>query len=111
MNIEALYSVEFLSNQNIFGSGVAILETQRVLGGDANYTYIGDYHVQNNIFTARVNVSLYGNNPFSIFGNRRQFTLILSGNASAQTFDAQGQIENEPQNRIVIRLTRRAELP
>lgn len=111
MSIEALWSVQFISNQNIVGSGVAVFETQRVLGGDAQYTYIGEYSAENNTFNARVVVSLYGNNPFSVFGNRSQFTLLLSGQQAEQTFDAVGHIEGEPQSKIVIRLTRRAELP
>jgi hypothetical protein len=36
---------------------------------------------------------------------------LLSGQPAEQIFDAVGHIEGEPQNRIVIRLTRRAELP
>jgi hypothetical protein len=111
MSIEALWSVEFISNHNIVGSGVAVLETQRILGGDAQYTYMGEYRVENSTFHARIVVSMYGNNAFSVFGDRRQFTLLLSGQPAEQIFDAVGHIEGEPQNRIVIRLTRRAELP
>jgi hypothetical protein len=111
MSVEALWSVEFFSNQEIFGSGVAVLETQRVLGGDSQYTYVGEYDVQNNSFNARITVRHYSGEPFSVFGNREEFNLILSGAPEQQTFEVNGYIEGEPQNEINIRLTRRAELP
>lgn len=41
--IEALWSVEFMSNLQGAGAGVAVFETGRVLGGDAGYTYVGKY--------------------------------------------------------------------
>ena len=52
MSVEALYSVEFVSNQRIVGTGVAVLETQRILGGDSQYTYVGEYKVENGAFSA-----------------------------------------------------------
>ena len=111
MSVEALWSVEFVSNQRIVGTGVAVLETQRILGGDSQYTYVGEYKVENGAFSASVLVSLFGNNPFSVFGTRRKFRLLLSGRIAEQRFDAEGHIEGEPQNIILIRLHRRAELP
>jgi hypothetical protein len=112
MSVEALWSLEFFSSQNIEGTGVAVLETNRVLGGDAQYTYVGEYSVENNSFTARILISLYGNNPYSAFGYRRDpFWLIVSGQHGNQEFEARGYIEGEPEKTIRIYLTRRAELP
>jgi len=111
MSVEALWSVEFISSNKIFGSGVAVLETEKVLGGDAQYTYVGDYKVVNDTFFAHIAVSHYAGATFSAFGNRKQFNLVLSGTPADRTIDAEGHIEGEPQNKILIRLTRRAELP
>lgn len=37
--LEALWSVEFVSNTDGEGAGVAVLETGRILGGDGQYYY------------------------------------------------------------------------
>jgi hypothetical protein len=111
MSIEALWSVEFVSSQEIFGAGVAVFETNRVFGGDANYTYVGDYNAGAEGLTARIKVSHYAGRRFSIFGARDSFTLVLTGKPGPHSFDAEGYIDGEPQNTVTIRLTRRAELP
>jgi len=111
MSVEALWSVEFISSNQLVGTGVAVLETQRVLGGDDKYMYVGEYKIENGVFSAHITVSHYGGAPWSVFGDRNQFRLVLSGHVGDRTFDAEGYIEGEPQNKILIRLTRRAELP
>ncbi|MFN3715211.1 MAG: hypothetical protein ACK4R8_00640 [Thiobacillus sp.] len=35
MSIEALWSVEFISNSGVFGADVAVFESGRIYGGDA----------------------------------------------------------------------------
>ena len=52
--IEALYGVEFWSNQSSMGYGVAVLETGRIFGGDTSFTYLGSYEIQNGVLSATV---------------------------------------------------------
>lgn len=52
--IEALYGLEFVSNMQDGGYGVAILETGRIFGGDSSFVYIGDYEVKNGTVYASV---------------------------------------------------------
>lgn len=49
--IEALWSAEFTSNVGNFGAGVAVLETDRILGGDSQYYYVGNYQIVNGILS------------------------------------------------------------
>ena len=110
--LEALWSVEFLSNLQGFGAGVAVLETGRVLGGDSQYTYIGSYSTNpSGILNSTVKVSHYFGPPHSIFGAAKEFNLILSGTPAHSSFEMRGHVENNPQLQITIRFTRRAELP
>lgn len=73
--LEALWSVEFVSNVNRFGSGVAVLESGRVLGGDAQYFYIGSYSVENGTATATVSITHYSGPPISVLGATTSATL------------------------------------
>jgi len=110
--IEALWSVEFFSNNQGFGAGVAVLETGRILGGDGQYTYVGSYHVDpGGIGQARVKVSHYAGGPHSIFGPAKEFTLVLTGRPEHAGFEMRGSIEGKAQLQTNIRFTRRAELP
>lgn len=109
--IEALWSVEFVSNVEGVGAGVAVFETGRVLGGDSAFTYIGTYKSNSGALEAEIVVSKYHNNGFSVFGDLQKFTLHLTGIPKHDTFDVQGHVVENPTLKIVVRLTRRAELP
>jgi hypothetical protein len=54
MGIEAMYGVEYTSSMNINGSGVLVLETGRVLGGDSSFIFDGDYEIENHVVKASV---------------------------------------------------------
>lgn len=41
--LEALLSVEFVSNVQGSGAGVVVIETGRILGVDSSYLYVGKY--------------------------------------------------------------------
>lgn len=109
--IEALWSVEFASNINIFGTGVVVFETGRIFGGDAQYYYTGKYEIKNGLLVGNLNVTHYGGEPWSVFGNNSNFSLNLSGQPNDPTFEVTGTLVEDPSKNILIRLTKRAELP
>jgi len=109
--LEALWSVEFVSNLNIFGSGVVIFETGRIFGGDAQYYYTGRYEVKNGNLEGELEVVNYSGEPWSVFGTLEKFSLVLSGQPNQDTFDIKGALKGDPSKEILIRLTKRAELP
>ena len=109
--LEALWSVEFSSNVQGVGAGVAVLETGRVLGGDSQYFYVGSYKVHNDQIQAQLTVTHYAGAPSSIFGTAKQFTLQLTGAPARDRFELHGHVLESPNLKITIRLTRRAELP
>lgn len=109
--LEALWSAEFASNLNILGSGVVVFETGRIFGGDAQYYYTGKYEVKNGTLTGELDVVNYNGEPWSVFGTLNQFSLSLSGQTNESTFDVEGTLNQDPSKKIIIRLTKRAELP
>lgn len=109
--LEALWSVEFVSNVEGAGAGVAVLETGRVLGGDSSYFYVGTYRMDGSDVRASLRVTHYAGPPNSIFGNAREFTLEVVGRPAHDSFLASGHVAENPALNIAIRLTRRAELP
>ncbi len=109
--IEALWSVEFASNVQMQGAGVAVFETGRILGGDAGYYYIGSYKIKDSHITADIRVVNYRGGPTSIFGPIPEFNLRVAGTVQTPMFEVEGQMIENPALRIRVRLTRRAELP
>jgi hypothetical protein len=109
--IEALWSVDFTSNVGDWGAGVAVLETERVLGGDGQYFYVGSYRIREGKAEARIRVTHYAGPPNSVFGQAKQFDLELSGTPARNGFVMTGHVVGNPSLQIGMRLTRRAELP
>ena len=108
---EALWSVEFVSSQGVYGAGVAIFETGRIFGGDAQYFYIGKTDLKGDIVHADLEVTHYAGQPSSIFGLASKFHLKLSGKVQAPVMDLHGHLVEDPSQKIHIRCTKRADLP
>lgn len=66
--IEGLWSVHFKS-QNGEGAGVVVFETGRILGGDSNFIYLGQYNVIEKIVYMSGEIRHYAFNTSSIFGD------------------------------------------
>ncbi len=109
--IEALYGIEFASNLNSGGYGVAVLETGRILGGDSSFVFVGNYGVKNSILYADVKCTNDRKLLQSIFGDLDEFNLRLEGAPAHDEFTMQGHMIENPSMKISIKLTRRAELP
>lgn len=109
--LEALWSVDFLANTQRPGAGVVVLESSRAFGGDSNYIYIGSYKLVHEILKAEVKVTHYSGPMNSVFGARKEFTLKLEGKIAERTFDLRGHIVDQPELEIIVRLTKRADLP
>ena len=110
--IEALWTVEFMSNLQVFGSGVVIFETGRIFGGDARYYYLGTFEVDHgSLVNADVKVTHFTGEPYSIFGIRNEFKLTISGKLNFPVMELTGHVVGEPQLIMTLRLTWRASLP
>ena len=109
--IEALYGVEFVSNMNNGGYGVAVLETGRILGGDSSFVFVGDYEVKNGTLHANVKCTNDREMLESIFGDLKEFNLQLEGTPNEKEIILKGHMLENPDMQIGVKLTRRAELP
>ena len=117
--VEGLWSVEFTradggAEDDDQGSGVVVLETQRVLGGDYGYTYIGNYEVAGGMMTVDVQITPFINEAASVFAGVEPgdpYDLQLSGHATDNEIQLAGHLKNDPSQQISINLIKRAELP
>jgi len=109
--LEALWSVEFVSNVQALGAGVAVFETGRVFGGDSQYYYLGDFRVVNGVIQADIEVNHYFGPLSSVFGPLKKFNLKLTGQSNTPVMELGGFLVENPQFQIHMRLTKRANLP
>jgi hypothetical protein len=111
--IEALYGLQFKSNQHDFGYGVAVLETNKVLGGDSSFVFIGNYKLENGMLNAEIKCTNDRRLLQSIFGDIDSFNLKVCGNTDneCKNFILKGYMVENPSMEIEIEVTRRAELP
>ena len=109
MTCEALWSVEFKANNQDFGAGILVLETNRCLGGDTSYTYIGDFQLDNHIFKARLRIKKFNDLIPPLF--KEDYMLSLEGEYKDDVFEISGSPDGSPEFVITVVCTRRAELP
>ena len=111
--LEALWSIEFISNMDSLGTGVAVLETGRILGGDSTFMYVGNYRVDNGRINAEIKVTKYSNaiNLPSIFGELQEFNVKVSGKVDRETIILSGHELSNSSMKVDIKATRRVELP
>ena len=112
-SIEALWAVVFKTNDDYIGSGIAVFDTGRLLGGDSAFTYIGDYKVSGGIVEGEIHVTRYSNisGLESSFLGLDEFDLVISGKFNPQKMTVQGQLKNDPDRKILIVCTRVGEFP
>ena len=110
--LEALWSVDFQSNSQMWGTGVAVFETGRVLGGDSAMVYIGEFSVDpNGTVHAEIKVSRYSTVPMPSVVGMENFTLSVKGKADRKEMKLTGVVKEDPSRTITIHAVRRAELP
>ncbi len=87
--LEGLWSVEVMSPDGALAAGVFVFQPRRVfgdffeggriLGGDRNYVYAGDYTVENYGVTGDLEVIHYADETHPSFGPDRNFRIKLLG--------------------------------
>lgn len=119
MSIEALWTIRFTStspntaDRGNWGTGVMILETGRIFGGDGNFTYVGHYKfdVKSDQIDAEICVSQHGEGNYSIFGSASKFDLHLTGKVDGDQIQFDGYVSQQPSLQIRIDGIKRENLP
>jgi hypothetical protein len=90
-----IYSVEFTSNLEWGGVGLAVLHDGHLRGGDDEYLYTGEYAPEEAGYVATVEVRRHRGETGSIFGQIEGFDLELSGTHSDASFVASGTVRGD----------------
>lgn len=112
--IEGLYVVEFgdAAGGEYRNGGVAVLETNRIFGGDSGYYYLGAFTAKDSRINATVRVVKHDPTWSNAFGDAAvEFTIRVICTMSGDT--ANGHMERVDRSgiRLPIRFTKKADLP
>jgi len=103
MNENGLWTVEFSSTLNLFGTGVVVLNNKRLLGGDVGYYYSGIYSISGKTIEAKIDVTRFDKNAISVFGNIDQFSLKLTAKLSNSEFSGTASLMDKPDLKLQVR--------
>jgi hypothetical protein len=110
MNVEGLWSINFVSNTSNYGAGIIVFEDGHIRGGDQTYFYLGTYSLEARELRAKVKVTHYAGEPHSIFGTLSDFDVNLIGEPSDSQMELVGYLAERPDAQLVVHLTKRGEL-
>ena len=110
--LEGFWTAEFQGIANFFGGAVVILIGSRLYGGDSQYYYTGFYDVKDKTLTGLLQVTAFVPGATTVFGtHERNFTIHLNGTIGENFINAVGIRPDNPNLRLPIALTKRADLP
>ena len=107
--IEGLWIVQFEGLQGE-GAGVIVFVNGRALGGDEAYTYVGNYTMANEVFTAHVTVSNFRPEIGNVLGIKGDFELEISAPVGEGVVQGTMCRPGQPDMSIAVRLTKKARL-
>ena len=78
-NIEGLWVIEFSIDLTQWqNGGILVLETQKILGGNSKYYYVGEYHIFEGKLIANARIQHHSGLPYTAFGdNSKDFNITL----------------------------------
>jgi T3SS negative regulator,GrlR len=108
--LEAHWTVEFRSPFD-FGAGTVVFENGRLFGGDGQFSYEGNYRVDNGDIHSDVNIEHFSGQPNSVFGLKEKFQIKVSGKVQAPVMELTGHLVEPPFTPISIKCTKKTDLP
>ncbi|MHC4509421.1 MAG: hypothetical protein ACYTAO_10765 [Planctomycetota bacterium] len=102
--IDGLWTIEFISLDNLYGAGVLVLKDGRLLGGDAGYYYSGEYREKGEKIQGVATITRFEPNSISVFGNYGQFTLCFSGKLEQNCLHGEAWLQDDPSRSKGIRI-------
>ncbi len=111
--VEGLWLVEFRNMENS-GKGVVTLETQRILGGDSGYYYIGDYSIDHNTMNATIKISQHYEGMINIFHPLTEINLDFKNQDISNGLENTiliGQLLENPDLSVSVSFKKLSDLP
>ena len=118
MNAEGLWTIQFAQAEEDHGGiqvseevnrgGTLVLTSNRIYGGGISYYFIGTYEESDAGISLTINATRYNDIVAGVFGPMDEARLIFNGTIEGDTMTLHGNMEDEPNKRMIIKANRRA---
>lgn len=108
MTPEALWSLEFMDNKDHVGGGIAVLYRNRVFGGNASFTYIGEYKLNGGDIIFTVDVRRFNDYLPGLY--KDEFRYVANGKYHDLDFIVTGSPEEDENFMMAVQCTRQGEI-
>jgi hypothetical protein len=104
MALEALWAVTFVASGRSLGGGIVVFETERVIGGDSNYYYMGSYKATGDDIIADVAVIHHAGPYNKLFGPLPRVALTVKGTRHGKSIRGECTAVDHPSLKVRIQL-------
>ena len=103
--VDGVYVAHFMSKSEQYGQGIVVVDGGRIHGGDLDHVYVGKYALENDEFSASLDVSNHSGTFTSVLGSLPHYRLALNGKVKKQQdITCRGTVEERPGLAIQINL-------
>ena len=118
MSVEGLWTIQFAQSEEDHGGiqvseeihrgGVLVLTGNKIYGGGISFYFVGTYEESDAGISLTINATRYNDIVAGVFGSMDEARLIFNGTIEGDTMTLHGNMEDEPNKRMIIKANRRA---
>lgn len=98
---KSIWSVQFSTKNLTFGAGIAVIDGNQIIGGEATLYYVGEFTCNGDDCSASVCVKKHGDGT-SIFGSVNAYTLSLTGKITDEEISLAGYMIENPLLKVSV---------
>ena len=120
MSAEGLWTIQFAQAEEDHGGiqvseevnrgGVLVLANNKIYGGGVSFYFVGTYEESDAGISLTINATRYNDIVAGAFGTSNEARLIFNGRIDGDEMMLDGNLEDEPDKRMIIKAERRTEL-
>jgi len=120
MSAEGLWTIQFAQSEEDHGGiqlseeihrgGILVLTGNKIYGGGISYYFVGTYKESDAGISLTINATKYNDIVAGVFGTATEARLIFNGRIDGDEMTLNGNLEDEPDKRMIIKAERRTEL-
>lgn len=104
--LDGQWNLHFISTFTKIDAGVIEFADNKFHGGDANYQYLGDVDLNEDVLVGELRATTQQNRSHTIFGHLQQFRILLHGKVQSSFMDLTGYLADNPSVKIKVEGTR-----
>jgi len=120
MSAEGLWTIQFAQSEEDHGGiqlseeihrgGILVLTGNKIYGGGISYYFVGTYEESDAGISLTINATRYNDIVTGVFGTATETRLIFNGRIDGDEMTLNGNLEDEPDKRMIIKAERRTEI-